>query len=105
MGDGPNFRLGVRTSTVRIRVEAVVLLLDRGEFGAVWGQSLFAVQWVWVVREMPVWEVCVFVRAIFLGKKLRLRFAVRPVRLEQVEVLEVTLQVCALLICYNESHR
>lgn len=81
MSDGPDFRLAVCASKVWIRVEGVGLVLDWCEFGAVRGQSLFSVQWVWIVCEVPMWEICVWVYFTVLRWKLRLRFTVRSIRL------------------------
>lgn len=59
VSDGPDLGLGVCTSRVRVGIEAVVLLFDGCEFGAVRGQPLVSEQPVRVECEMPAREVCV----------------------------------------------
>lgn len=54
MSDGPDFGFGICASKVCIKIEGAALVLDRCEFGAVRGQSLFSVQCIWVVCEMHV---------------------------------------------------
>lgn len=75
-------------------------MLHCREFWAVGRQPLFPSQ---LVCQMPGREFRALARVIVLGKILRLWFTFGSVGFKQVEVLQVTLQVCALLICIDEQ--
>lgn len=90
LSDGPDFGLGFCALKARAAIEGGVLLADGRGCGTLRRQSLFFAE---RLRGRAL------ARPAVRGVKPRPWFAVGAVRLEQVKVLQVALQVGALLVC------